>query len=83
VVRTGRREELLAHCRAAGVQAGVHYPVPLHLQPAWRHLGYAAGDLPATEAWAAECLSLPLYPELAEERQDRVIGAVRSFFGER
>jgi dTDP-4-amino-4,6-dideoxygalactose transaminase len=83
VVRTGRREELLAHCRAAGVQAGVHYPVPLHLQPAWRHLGYAAGDLPATEAWAAECLSLPLYPELAAERQDRVIGAVRSFFGER
>jgi dTDP-4-amino-4,6-dideoxygalactose transaminase len=57
--------------------------VPLHLQPAWRHLGYAAGDLPATEAWAAECLSLPLYPELGEERQDRVIGAVRSFFGER
>jgi dTDP-4-amino-4,6-dideoxygalactose transaminase len=83
VVRTGRREELLAHCRAAGVQAGVHYPVPLHLQPAWRHLGSAAGDLPATEAWAAECLSLPLYPELAEERQDRVIGAVRSFFGGR
>src|SRR5215218_4915782 len=83
VVRTGRREELLAHCRAAGVQAGVHYPVPLHLQPAWRHLGYAAGDLPVTEAWAAECLSLPLYPELTEAQQDRVVGAVRGFFGER
>ena len=83
VVRTGRREELLAHCHAAGVQAGVHYPVPLHLQPAWRHLGYAKGDLPVTEAWAAECLSLPLYPELPEEGQDRVIRAVRGFFGER
>jgi dTDP-4-amino-4,6-dideoxygalactose transaminase len=83
VVRSGRRDELLAHCRAAGVEAGVHYPVPLHLQPAWRHLGYARGDLPASEAWAAECLSLPLYPELVEERQDRVIAAVRAFFGER
>jgi dTDP-4-amino-4,6-dideoxygalactose transaminase len=83
VVRSGRRDELLAHCRAAGVEAGVHYPVPLHLQPAWRHLGYARGDLPASEAWAAECLSLPLYPELGEERQDRVIAAVRAFFGER
>jgi dTDP-4-amino-4,6-dideoxygalactose transaminase len=83
VVRSGRRDELLAHCRAAGVEAGAHYPVPLHLQPAWRHLGYARGDLPASEAWAAECLSLPLYPELGEERQDRVIAAVRAFFGER
>jgi dTDP-4-amino-4,6-dideoxygalactose transaminase len=83
VVRSGRRDELLAHCRAAGVEAGVHYPVPLHLQPAWRHLGYARGDLPASEAWAAECLSLPLYPELSEEQQDRVIAAVRAFFGER
>jgi dTDP-4-amino-4,6-dideoxygalactose transaminase len=83
VVRSGRRDELLAHCRAAGVEAGAHYPVPLHLQPAWRHLGYARGDLPASEAWAAECLSLPLYPELSEEQQDRVIAAVRAFFGER
>jgi dTDP-4-amino-4,6-dideoxygalactose transaminase len=83
VVRTARRDELLGACRAAGVGAGVHYPVPLHLQPAWRHLGYARGDLPATEAWAAECLSLPLYPQLTEAQQDRVVGAVRGFFGGR
>jgi dTDP-4-amino-4,6-dideoxygalactose transaminase len=83
VVRSARRDELLHHCRGAGVEAGVHYPLPLHLQPAWRHLGYARGDLPATEAWAAECLSLPLYPELTEERQDRVTATVRAFFGER
>jgi dTDP-4-amino-4,6-dideoxygalactose transaminase len=83
VARSSRRDELLDHCRGAGVEAGVHYPLPLHLQPAWRHLGYARGDLPATEAWAAECLSLPLYPELTEERQDRVIATVRAFFGER
>jgi dTDP-4-amino-4,6-dideoxygalactose transaminase len=83
VVRTARRDELLGACRAAGVGAGVHYPVALHLQPAWRHLGYARGDLPATEAWAAECLSLPLYPQLTEAQQDRVVGAVRGFFGGR
>jgi dTDP-4-amino-4,6-dideoxygalactose transaminase len=80
VVRTGRRDALLAHCRAAGVQAGVHYPLPLHLQPAFEHLGYAPGDLPVTEAWARECLSLPLYPELPDAWQDRVIAAVRGFF---
>jgi dTDP-4-amino-4,6-dideoxygalactose transaminase/glycosyltransferase involved in cell wall biosynthesis len=80
VVRTAERDALLAHLRAAGVQAGVHYPLPLHLQPAWRHLGHARGDLPATEAWAAECLSLPLYPELGEAAQDRVAAAVRAFF---
>ena len=66
--------------RRAGVEAGVHYPIPLHLQPAWRHLGLARGDLPATEAWATECLSLPLYPELTDTQQDRVIEVVRGFF---
>jgi len=83
VVRTRHRDELLAACRAAGVGAGIHYPVPLHLQPAWRHLGQGRGDLPATEAWAAECLSLPLYPELTDAQQDRVIEVVRGFFATR
>jgi dTDP-4-amino-4,6-dideoxygalactose transaminase len=81
VVRTRRRDALLEHCRAAGVQAGVHYPLPLHLQPAFRHLGYARGDLPVTEAWAEECLSLPLYPQLEAAAQDHVIATVREFFG--
>ena len=80
VVRTGRRDALLAHCRAAGVEAGVHFPIPLHLQPAFRHLGYAPGDLPVTEAWAAECLSLPLYPQLDPAGQDHVIATVQDFF---
>jgi dTDP-4-amino-4,6-dideoxygalactose transaminase len=81
VVRTRQRDALLEHCRAAGIEAGVHYPLPLHLQPAFRHLGHARGDLPATEAWAAECLSLPLYPQLEPAAQERVIAAVREFFG--
>jgi dTDP-4-amino-4,6-dideoxygalactose transaminase len=80
VVRTRRRDALLEHCHAAGVWAGVHYPLPLHLQPAFRHLGYARGDLPVTEAWAEECLSLPLYPQLEVAAQDHVIATVRQFF---
>jgi dTDP-4-amino-4,6-dideoxygalactose transaminase len=81
VVRTGQRDALLAQCRGAGIEAGVHYPLPLHLQPAFRHLGHARGDLPVTEAWAAECLSLPLYPQLEPAAQERVIATVREFFG--
>jgi dTDP-4-amino-4,6-dideoxygalactose transaminase len=81
VVRTRRRDALLEHCRAAGIEAGVHYPLPLHLQPAFRHLGHARGDLPVTEAWAAECLSLPLYPQLEPAAQERVVATVRQFFG--
>jgi dTDP-4-amino-4,6-dideoxygalactose transaminase len=81
VLRTGRRDTLLEHCRAAGIGAGVHYPLPLHLQPAFRHLGYARGDLPVTEAWAAECLSLPLHPQLEPAAQERVVATVREFFG--
>jgi dTDP-4-amino-4,6-dideoxygalactose transaminase len=80
VVRTAHRDALLAHLHAAGIGAGAHYPVPLHLQPAYASLGYRRGDLPVTEAWADECLSLPLYPELTEDQQGTVIAAVASYF---
>ena len=79
VVRTPRRDDLLAHLTALGVQAGVHYPVPLHLQPAYAHLGYRAGELPVTEEVADTCLSLPLYPEMTLEQQDYVVATVRTF----
>ena len=80
VVRTARRDDLVQHLHRAGVQAGIHYPVPAHLQPAWQHLGYRQGDLPATEAWARECLSLPIYPEMSEGQLSRVTAEVRRFF---
>ena len=66
VVRTKQREELLAHLNAKGIGAGIHYPVPVHLQPAYAFLGHKAGEFPQAEAWADECLSLPIYPELTE-----------------
>lgn len=79
VIRTPDRDALLAHLRERGIEAGIHYPVPLHLQPAYRFLGYQAGDLPVTEQVAGEIISLPLYPELTDELIDAVVDAVRTF----
>ncbi len=81
VVRTPARDELLAHLRAQGIGAGIHYPIPLHLQPAYQDLGYQPGDLPVSEAVAESCLSLPLYPEMTQEQQDRVVAAIHDFLG--
>lgn len=79
VVRTPCRDELLDFLRRNDVGAGVHYPIPLHLQPAYSSLGYEKGDLPVTEAVADTCLSLPLYPEMSDAQQERVVEAIRSF----
>jgi dTDP-4-amino-4,6-dideoxygalactose transaminase len=80
VVRTRRRDALLAHLNERGIGAAIHYPKPLHLQPAYADLGHKRGEFPQAEAWADECLSLPIYPELTEEQQDRVVAQVASFF---
>jgi dTDP-4-amino-4,6-dideoxygalactose transaminase len=80
VIRTPHREGLLAHLKAHGVEAGVHYPVPLHRQPAFAALGHASRALPVTEEVAATCLSLPLYPELTDAQQDRIVGLISDFF---
>jgi dTDP-4-amino-4,6-dideoxygalactose transaminase len=80
VIRSKQREALLAHLHAAGIDAGIHYPVAMHLQPAYASLGHKRGEFPVAEAWADECLSLPLYPELTDEQQDRIVAAVKSFF---
>ena len=79
VIRTPHRNALLQFLKEQGVEAGIHYPVPLHLQPAYADLGYRRGDLPATEAVADTCLSLPLYPEMTEAQQDRVVDLLYTF----
>ena len=68
VVRVDDRDRVLEQLKAAGIGAGVHYPIPLHLQPACRYLGYHEGDFPNAEAAAREVLSLPMYPELTDEQ---------------
>jgi dTDP-3-amino-3,4,6-trideoxy-alpha-D-glucose transaminase len=79
VVRHPQRNELGTFLRERGIGSLVHYPVPVHLQPAYRDLGYEAGTLPSAEATAREVLSLPLCPELSEEEVARVADAVIAF----
>ena len=79
VVRHPRRDDLQTFLREQTIGSLIHYPVPVHLQPAYRDLGYKVGDLPAAEAAAQEVLSLPLYPELREEEAATVADAVIAF----
>jgi dTDP-4-amino-4,6-dideoxygalactose transaminase len=77
VVRTPKRDALQRRLKEAGVASAVYYGEPLHLQPVFAHLGYAAGSLPETEAAASEGLALPMFPTLAEAQQLEVVNAVR------
>lgn len=79
VVRSPERDALQAHLKDHGVATGIHYPVPVHLQPAYRDLGKGPGSFPVTEQLANEILSLPMYPELTEPQITHVADAVRSF----
>ncbi|UPK32362.1 DegT/DnrJ/EryC1/StrS family aminotransferase [Bradyrhizobium sp. 186] len=72
-VRLQRRDDALTLLRDAGIGAGIHYPVPVHLQRAYAELGYGAGDLPVTEMLANEFLSLPIYPEMLPEQPTEVV----------
>jgi len=76
-VRVPCRDEVLRCLHEEGIGAGIHYPVPVHLQPAFRHLGHGPGDFPVAEAVARQLLSLPLYPQITREQQVRVADAVR------
>lgn len=72
VIETPERDRARSALQDAGIQSAVHYPVPIHLQKAYAHLGYRSGDLPVTEALCERCLSLPIYPELSKEKISRV-----------
>jgi dTDP-4-amino-4,6-dideoxygalactose transaminase len=72
-----KREQVLARLQAEGIEAGIHYPTPLHLHGALRDLGYREGDFPVAEKAAREILSLPMHPHLTEAQQERVAEALR------
>jgi dTDP-4-amino-4,6-dideoxygalactose transaminase len=79
VVRVQDRDALQAHLAEAGIGFGIHYPIPLHLQKAYRGLPYKKGDFPVTERIAAEIISLPMFPQLSPEQQDVVVASVKDF----
>jgi dTDP-4-amino-4,6-dideoxygalactose transaminase len=81
VIQVDRRDELKAHLAEAGIGSAVHYPGPIHLQPAASYLGYKAGDFPVAERQAGRILSLPVHQNLSEGDVRRVADAVNGFFG--
>src|SRR5262249_13174239 len=78
VVRVSARDDVLCRLRAEGVGAGVHYPTPVHLTPAMAEFGAGKGSMPVSERAAGEILSLPIYPGITVEQQERVADAVRT-----
>jgi len=78
-IRHPQRDALRAYLRERGIQTGVYYPSPLHLQPAYAHLGYRSGDFPEAERACREVLSLPVHPELTNAQIDYVCDAIAEF----
>ena len=79
VVRVQNRDEFMKQLGSAGIGTGIHYPIPLHLQKAYKSLGYSKGDFPVSERVAAEIVSLPMFPQLRAEQQERVASETMNF----
>ncbi len=79
VIRHPKRDDMQKFLKEKGIATGVHYPLPLHLQPAYADLNYKQGDFPATEKAAKEILSLPMYPEMTLAHIEEVAGAIKEF----
>ncbi|MBN1121769.1 MAG: DegT/DnrJ/EryC1/StrS family aminotransferase [Anaerolineae bacterium] len=77
VIRVEQRDRLFERLRKAGIGVGIHYPIPLHLQPAYTDLGHKEGDFPHAEAAAKSILSLPMYPELSDSQIEIIVEAVK------
>jgi len=80
VVRVKAREVMQQRLHQEGIATGIHYPIPLHLQNAYRHLGYKRGDFPVTEEVTQEILSLPMYPELKKNDIAIIVEKIKNYF---
>lgn len=83
VVRVADREALMDHLKSKGIATGLHYPIPIHLQPAYAELGYKRGDFPVTEEYAELIVSLPIFPELDDDKVAYVADAIREHMAAR
>ena len=81
-IRAQRRDALQRHLAENGIGSRIYYPITLPMQPAFSEMGHKSGDFPISEALASEVLSLPIFPGLTGEEQDRVAGTVRDFYAE-
>ena len=81
-VATKKREALAMYLKKEGIGSGIYYPLPLHLQPCYKSLGYKRGDFPVSESVASKILSLPMYAELQTPDRNRVISTIQKFFSE-
>lgn len=79
-IRTQKRNALAKFLKQKGVQTGIHYPTPLHLQKPFRFLGYKKGDFPESEALACTTLSIPIFPSLTLAQKKYIVSSIRSFF---
>jgi len=80
VIRSNIRDQLRTHLSQHNIGTGIHYPIALHLQRAYRHLGYTEGDFPISEKIAREVCSLPIYPQITREQQHKIADKISSFF---
>ena len=81
VIKCQGRDELQAFLQGKGIQTGIHYPVPIHLHPAYSFLGFRRGDFPVAESLSERILSLPMFPEITVEQVDYVVDALKEFYG--
>lgn len=79
VIRTNERDGMMCHLKEAGIDTGIHYPIPLHLQKAYEPLAYRLGDFPAAERASAEIISLPMFPHLTTDQQATVAEEILAF----
>ena len=79
-IRTKKRDMLMQFLKEKGISCGIHYPIPLHLQPAYDTFGFKKGDYPVSEKLAKEILSIPIYPELTEEQRKYIVDNITQFF---
>ena len=79
VIRTNDREGMMSYLKTAGIGTGIHYPIPLHLQKAYVSLNYSNGDFPVAERVASEIVSLPMFPQLTEQQQTKVVKEILAF----
>jgi len=83
VIRAEQRDALKEHLISRGISASIHYPIPIHVQPAYLDLGYKKGDFPVTESCAHQVLSLPMYAEISQDQIEYVAKTIRNFLSDR